>query len=78
MAAARQILVSKYGMSENPEVLLAFADTLYSQFRYADCFAITTLYVPPNLAVCCFSADSLFHIEYSKKLRFTLQPFDYT
>lgn len=43
MAAARQTLVKDYGMAENPEVLLGWADTLFSQYRYADCFAITTL-----------------------------------
>jgi anaphase-promoting complex subunit 6 len=44
MAAARRRLVKEYGMSDNPEVLLGFAETLFSEFRYADCFAITSRY----------------------------------
>ncbi|KAF8322575.1 TPR-like protein [Clavulina sp. PMI_390] len=42
MAAARRRLVVNYDMGENTEVLLGFAESLFSQFRYADCFAITS------------------------------------
>ncbi|PCH42219.1 TPR-like protein [Wolfiporia cocos MD-104 SS10] len=41
-AIARTRLVTEYGLGDNPDVLFAFADALYAQFRWADCFAITT------------------------------------
>ncbi|KZT07761.1 TPR-like protein [Laetiporus sulphureus 93-53] len=41
-AIARTRLVTDYGLGDNPDVLFSFADALYSQFRWADCFAITT------------------------------------
>lgn len=40
-AAARTALVNRFGLSDNPDVLWAFADALYAQFRWADCFRIT-------------------------------------
>ncbi|KAJ7052561.1 cell division control protein 16 [Mycena amicta] len=41
-ALTRQRLVEEYGLGDNPDVLFSFADALYTQFRWADCFAITT------------------------------------
>ncbi|KAF8962716.1 hypothetical protein BDZ97DRAFT_1662459 [Flammula alnicola] len=41
-ALTRQRLVDEYGLGDNPDVLFSFADALYSNFRWADCFAITT------------------------------------
>ncbi|KAJ7274524.1 hypothetical protein B0H12DRAFT_1089105 [Mycena haematopus] len=38
----RQRLVEEYGLGDNPDVLFSFADALYTGFRWADCFAITT------------------------------------
>ncbi|KAG8959317.1 anaphase promoting complex subunit cdc16 [Tulasnella sp. 419] len=42
MALARQRLVEEYGMSENPDVLFAFAESMYAQYRWEDAFAITS------------------------------------
>ncbi|KAJ7650412.1 cell division control protein 16, partial [Roridomyces roridus] len=41
-ALTRQRLVEEYGLGDNPDVLFSFADALYTSFRWADCFAITT------------------------------------
>ncbi|KAG6330678.1 hypothetical protein ID866_8412 [Astraeus odoratus] len=41
-ALTRQRLVEDYKLSDNPDVLYSFADALYTQFRWADCFVITT------------------------------------
>ncbi|KAF9818560.1 hypothetical protein IEO21_02665 [Rhodonia placenta] len=41
-ALARTRLVDEYGLGDNPDVLYSFADALYAQFRWADCFAVTT------------------------------------
>ncbi|KAG8688436.1 anaphase promoting complex subunit cdc16 [Ceratobasidium sp. 395] len=40
--AARQRLMEEYNLSENPDVLFGHADSLYAQYRWADCFAITS------------------------------------
>jgi hypothetical protein len=39
--AARTALVREYGLADNADVLWAFADALYAQFRWADCFKLT-------------------------------------
>ena len=39
---ARRKLVEDYGLGDNPDVLYSFADALYSQFRWSDCFTITS------------------------------------
>ena len=54
MAVARQRLSDEYGLKDNPDVLFGFADTLYAQYRWADCFAVTTRSVlsrnqPPHI-----------------------------
>ena len=41
-AIARQRLVDEFGLGDNPDVLYSFADALYTNFRWADCFVITT------------------------------------
>lgn len=43
-ALARRKLVETYALGDNPDVLYSFADALYAQFRWADCFAITSRY----------------------------------
>ncbi|GJJ08566.1 hypothetical protein Clacol_002785 [Clathrus columnatus] len=40
LACAR--LVDEYGLGENIDVLFGFADMLYSQYRWADCYAVTS------------------------------------
>ncbi|KAH7920411.1 TPR-like protein [Leucogyrophana mollusca] len=40
-ALTRRRLVDEFGLSDNPDVLFSFADALYAQFRWADCYAIT-------------------------------------
>ncbi|EPQ54226.1 TPR-like protein, partial [Gloeophyllum trabeum ATCC 11539] len=35
-------LSQEYALTDNPDVLFAFADQAYAQFRWADCFAITS------------------------------------
>ncbi|KZT73047.1 TPR-like protein [Daedalea quercina L-15889] len=41
-ALARTRLVDEYGLGDNPDVLYSFADALYTNFRFADCFTVTT------------------------------------
>ncbi|TFY83527.1 hypothetical protein EWM64_g474 [Hericium alpestre] len=41
-AITRRRLIEEYGLSDNPDVLFSFADALYAQFRWADCFVITS------------------------------------
>jgi len=41
-ALARRRLVNEFGLSDNPDVLFSFADALYAQFRWLDCYAITS------------------------------------
>ncbi|KAF8199522.1 cell division control protein 16 [Pholiota molesta] len=41
-ALTRQRLADEYGLGDNPDVLFSFADALYSNFRWADCFTITS------------------------------------
>ncbi|EGO24550.1 hypothetical protein SERLADRAFT_361562 [Serpula lacrymans var. lacrymans S7.9] len=41
-ALTRRRLVEEFGLSDNPDVLFSFADALYAQFRWADCYLITT------------------------------------
>jgi anaphase-promoting complex subunit 6 len=43
-ALTRQRLVEEYNLGDNPDVLFSFADALYSNFRWADCFTITSRY----------------------------------
>jgi hypothetical protein len=44
MAVARNRLIKEYGMTDNADLLYGFADALFAQYRYADCFAITSRY----------------------------------
>ncbi|TFK75155.1 TPR-like protein [Pluteus cervinus] len=41
-ALTRQRLVQDYGLGDNPDVLYSFADALYTNFRFADCFTVTS------------------------------------
>lgn len=41
-ALARTRLVDEYGLGDNPDVLYSFADALYTNFRFADCFTVTS------------------------------------
>ncbi|KAI0255073.1 TPR-like protein [Lactifluus subvellereus] len=41
-ALTRRRLVEEFGLSDNPDVLYSFADALYAQFRWSDCYAITS------------------------------------
>jgi hypothetical protein len=43
-ALTRRRLADEFGLSDNPDVLFSFADALYAQFRWADCFIITSRY----------------------------------
>lgn len=45
-ALTRRRLVEEFGLGDNPDVLFSFADALYAQFRWADCFAVTSRFVP--------------------------------
>lgn len=42
MSVARARLVEEFGLGDNVDVLFGFADTLYSQYRWADCYAVTS------------------------------------
>ncbi|QRV89813.1 cell division control protein [Ceratobasidium sp. AG-Ba] len=39
---ARRRLMDEYDLAENPDVLFGHADALYAQYRWADCFAVTS------------------------------------
>jgi hypothetical protein len=54
---ARRRLVKEFGLSDNPDVLFSFADALYAQFRWLDCYAITSR--------CDLSSVALTGFEYS-------------
>lgn len=41
-ALTRRRLTEEFGLGDNPDVLFSFADALYAQFRWADCFLITS------------------------------------
>ncbi|KAH9945212.1 TPR-like protein [Epithele typhae] len=41
-ALVRKRLVDEYGLGDNPDVLYSFADALYTQLRWADCYTITS------------------------------------
>ncbi|KAI0300772.1 hypothetical protein BC826DRAFT_990349 [Russula brevipes] len=41
-AHTRKRLVQEFGLSDNPDVLFSFADALYTQFRWSDCYTITS------------------------------------
>jgi anaphase-promoting complex subunit 6 len=41
-AIARQRLVDEFKLGDNPDVLCSFADVLYVNFRWADCYVITS------------------------------------
>ncbi|KAH9847513.1 TPR-like protein [Lenzites betulinus] len=41
-ALVRRRLVDDYGLGDNPDVLYSFADALYTQLRWADCYAVTS------------------------------------
>lgn len=47
MSLARAKLVDKYGLGDNIDVLFGFADKLYAQYRWADCYAVTSRYAMP-------------------------------
>lgn len=51
-ALTRQKLVDEYSLGDNPDVLFSFADALYANFRWADCFAITSRYESCLPSVC--------------------------
>jgi len=42
--------VEEYNLGDNPDVLFSFADALYSNFRWADCFTITSRYAFVHLS----------------------------
>ncbi|KAF7973502.1 hypothetical protein HWV62_15008 [Athelia sp. TMB] len=41
-ALTRRRLAEEFNLSDNPDVLFSFADALYAQFRWADCYVITS------------------------------------
>lgn len=41
-ALARRRLVEDYKLADNPDILYSFADALFIQLRWADCFVITS------------------------------------
>jgi anaphase-promoting complex subunit 6 len=59
-ALTRQRLVEEYGLGDNPDVLFSFADALYAGFRWADCFAITSRFVPRFFFSVLFHASTPF------------------
>lgn len=46
-ALTRQRLVEDYHLGDNPDVLFSFADALYNNFRWTDCFSVTSRYTHP-------------------------------
>lgn len=47
----RRRLVDEFGLKDNVDVLFSFADAAYAQFRWADCFVITSRYAPHDLNI---------------------------
>lgn len=41
-ALTRSRLVDDFGLGDNPDVMFSFADALYTDFRWAECYAITS------------------------------------
>ncbi|KAJ2914496.1 hypothetical protein MD484_g5905, partial [Candolleomyces efflorescens] len=41
-ALTRSRLVDDYALGDNPDVLFSFADALYTDFRWAECYAVTS------------------------------------
>lgn len=41
-ALTRTRLVDDFGLGDNPDVLFSFADALYTDFRWAECYAMTS------------------------------------
>ncbi|CCO28611.1 Anaphase-promoting complex subunit cut9 AltName: Full=20S cyclosome/APC complex protein cut9 [Rhizoctonia solani AG-1 IB] len=39
---ARKKLMEEYNLADNPDVMFGHADSLYAEYRWADCFAITS------------------------------------
>ena len=74
-ALARRKLVEDYALGDNPDVLYSFADALYAQFRWADCFTVTNRCVETPVA---HSASPYTPVtEYWASLRYMLQPCHY-
>lgn len=42
IALARKRLTEEFGLGDNCDLLYTLADSLYNQFRWADCFAVTS------------------------------------
>jgi hypothetical protein len=42
IALARKRLSEEFGLGDNCDLLYTLADSLYNQFRWADCFAVTS------------------------------------
>lgn len=42
IALARNRLTKEFGLGDNCDLLYTLADSLYNQFRWADCFAVTS------------------------------------
>lgn len=78
-ALVRRRLVEDYSLGDNPDVLFSFADALYTQLRWADCYAVTSRYVPPQYPVSCSVLNPEDHImtEFLVLLTFTRTPCRY-
>lgn len=69
-ALTRQRLVEDYALGDNPDVLYSFADALYTNFRFADCYAITS-----RCVFVCLWGKLWGIVEREKKLNFQTRPF---
>lgn len=47
--------MEEYNLAENPDVMFGHADSLYAQYRWADCFAITSRSASLSVTQCFVS-----------------------
>jgi hypothetical protein len=50
-ALTRQRLVEEFGLGDNPDVLFSFANSLYANYQFADCFNIISRSVLISLEI---------------------------
>jgi len=46
ISLARRRLTEEFGLGTNCDILYTLADSLYAQLRFADCFVVTSRFVP--------------------------------
>ena len=57
----RRRLVDEYHLKDNVDVLYSFADAAYAQFRFADCFVITSRYDHRSILYSIYNVDETLY-----------------